>query len=87
MNYEYFTTYFPIQYQGVSGELPKYPLFESLTNDPVYLSEMKDAGERGWELVSIQPLLQGVSCSSLHGSFGYSITAGYFFFWKRQENN
>lgn len=86
MNYECFTTYFPIKYQSPATryEKPVFPLFESLSKDPVYLAEMKEAGERGWELVSVQPLLQGIYCDSAHASYGYSLTAGYFFFWKKQ---
>ena len=55
MNCEYFTTCFPIKYQKEMGTgllnrgmnyNPKSPIFESLSNDPVYLTETKEAGKK-----------------------------------------
>ncbi|MDE2394402.1 MAG: hypothetical protein KGM91_03105 [Burkholderiales bacterium] len=67
--------------------LPTTPNPGSLYNNPEYQKHMAAMGKAGWELVSVQPLLRGVSQydKSEHCSFGlgYSLTAGYYLFWKR----
>jgi hypothetical protein len=40
-------------------------------------------GQDGWELVSVRPLLLGVGQAIGYAGLGYSLTAGYYLFWKR----
>ena len=91
MRFEYSTTYFPVEYEssekGVwvfkSHALPHQPDETSLIESETYQEHMREMGNRGWDLVSVQPLLRGTSMLVGTAGFGYSLTAGYFFFWKR----
>jgi|GEM_PF-599875 len=97
MQYEYKTTFFPITYQvdtEMQGrwffkteKLLQKPLPESLMYSTEYEDFANEMGKKGWELVSVQPLLEGIYGhelgSNTSGGYGYSLTAGYFFFWKR----
>ena len=90
MKLEYRTTFFPVDYPVEKGskwllglqQLPHAPDEDSLIENPEYQKQMQMMGERGWELVSVQPLLEGIYMAEAP-SFAYSITAGYYFFWKR----
>jgi hypothetical protein len=44
---------------------------------------MNRLGSEGWELVNVQPLLKGVRDALGNSGMGYSLTAGYYLFWKR----
>jgi hypothetical protein len=45
---------------------------------------MAAMGRQGWELVTVQPLLKGIYAKgNAQVGFGYSLTAGYYFFWKK----
>ena len=91
----YHTTYFPVQYEernsareGETASLPEVdPLAESLLENPEYGEHLALMGNDGWELINVQPLLRGVHESDLNNNggygFGYSLTAGYFIFWKK----
>lgn len=97
--FEHTTTYVPVQYrvdqQGFwlfkrDSPLPRQPLAESLYQAPEYESQLSEMGALGWELVSVQALLRGVHHLT-QGQGGtvpasYSLTAGFYFFWKRQKN-
>ena len=94
--YYYHTTYFPVQYEqrsahreGHEEALPDIdPLAESLLENPDYAEHLALMGNDGWELASVQPLLRGVyeADSSTSGGygFGYSLTAGFYLFWKKE---
>lgn len=91
MRFEYLTTFVPIYYEieesGVwvfkEKEPPRKPLVESLTDNPAYAQHLNRLGNEGWELVSVQPLLKGVGKVWGPAAVGYSLTAGYYLFWKR----
>ncbi len=91
MRFEYHTTFAPVDYHKVESrgwifkeELPPYqPIIESLTINPAYEQHLESMGYEGWELVSVQPLLKGVWKASGYTGMGYSLTAGYYLFWKR----
>ena len=97
--YEHTTTYVPVQYrverQGFwlfkrDSPLPLQPLAESLCQAPEYESQLNEMGAQGWELVSVQSLLRGIHHIP-QGQGGtvavsYPLTAGFYFFWKRQKN-
>ena len=93
MKYKYYTSVFSVEYQKNMGKgfLDKYveydpcwPEWRSLPDDSKYKRHMDEMGESGWELVSVQPILRGVyNNTSSNISYGYSITAGYYFFWKK----
>jgi hypothetical protein len=92
---EHTVTYVPVCYpegdttDGVSfcEQLPAKPDPASLWTSLDYENHFRQMWQDGWDLVNVQPLLQGHS--PLSGSFntgssqGFSITAGYYFFWKR----
>lgn len=94
--YYYHTTFFPVQYEdrsatrsGHTTVLPDTdPLAESLIENPDYQEHLALMGNDGWELAQVQPLLRGVyeADSSTHGGYGYgyTLTAGYFLFWKKE---
>jgi hypothetical protein len=90
--FEYTVTYVPVRYrERQSGGLFKGPALQtepepaSLSQDASLERLFRQMGQEGWELVSVQPLLRGQYDTG--GGFpyglGYSITAGYYFFWKR----
>ena len=91
MRFEYLTTFVPVAYEKEeSGRWlfkevrpPRKPLIESLTDNPEYAHHMNRLGSEGWELVNAQPLLRGVWNAPGYGGIGYSLTAGYYLFWKR----
>ena len=89
--YQYETSYFPLAYyEHTKGEataepaLPTDPDPSSLYDNPKYIEELRIMGLRGWELVSVQPVLRGCYDYKMPGyGLGFSIVAGYLFFWKR----
>lgn len=94
--FEHTVTYVPVQYYEGEMEggiifkrpgLPVHPDPASLWNNPDFEQLFRKMGQGGWELVNVQPLLQGQyrAKGSLNRSYGigFSITAGYYFFWKR----
>ena len=91
MRFEYLTTFVPVAYQSVEKrvwvfketEPPRKPIVESLTDNPAYAEHLNRLGSAGWELVNVQPLLKGVREAMGYEGIGYSLTAGYYFFWKR----
>jgi hypothetical protein len=92
MRFEYRTTFVPVTYrkeeQGswvFKEEFPpQEPIVESLTNDPAYEQHLRRMGNEGWELVSAQSLLRGVVKTYVATpGMAYSLTAGYYLFWKR----
>lgn len=96
--YEHTITYIPVQYQRDADEgtlfkrkgLASTPDPASLTNNPNFDQLYRRMGQDGWELVSVQPLLQGVHerSTNMNQSYGlgFSITYGYYFFWKRSAS-
>ncbi len=94
--YYYHTTYFPVQYEersrvsdGTETALPDTePMAESLLENPEYGEHLALMGNDGWELVNVQPLLRGIHESDLNHNggygFGYSLTAGFYLFWKKE---
>ncbi|CAJ3469029.1 Uncharacterised protein [Burkholderia pseudomallei] len=95
MAFEYYTSFVPVTYDKEERGawifkkemLPVSPNPGSVYDDPVYQKHMSDMGRDGWELVSVQPLLRGLYQfqKDQHSGFGlgYSLTAGYYMFWKR----
>ena len=93
--FEHTITYIPIQYQTGPDEgslfkrkgLLASPDVASLTNNPNFDQLFRHMGQDNWELVCVQPLLQGVyeRSTNMNQSYGlgFSITVGYYFFWKR----
>lgn len=94
--FEYKTSFIPVAYEREKrglwifqqDALPISPAPGSLYADPQYQAHLNDMGKEGWELVSVQDLLRGVyqykEGSNKAFGLGYSLTAGYFLFWKRQ---
>ena len=92
----YHTTYFPVQYEerngfgdGAGTVYPETePLAESLLESSDYGEHLALMGNDGWELINVQPLLRGVHESDISASggygFGYSLTAGFYLFWKKE---
>jgi hypothetical protein len=91
MRFEYITTFVPMDYESVERGVwvfkeeqpPREPIVESLTDNPAYAQHLNRLGNEGWELVSAQPLLRSVWVEQTYGGAGYSLTAGYYLFWKR----
>jgi len=89
--YEYNVTYISVEYSGLS------PIPETIWNDEEFHVQLNEMGDEGWELVSTQPLLRGVAKEepgeiNINGgwgggkggvSYGVSLTAGYYLFWRR----
>ena len=87
--FEYHTSFAPVSYQNgesanfLGMDLPgplHTPNLDSLLHHEGYRRHLNELGSAGWELISAQPVLQGVQS----GYAGYSLTAGYFLFWKRE---
>jgi hypothetical protein len=97
--FEHTITYLPLQYQTSPDEgslfkrkgLLSSPDVASLTNNPNFDQLFRRMGQDGWELVCAQPLLQGVyeRSTNMNQSYGlgFSITVGYYFFWRRAISN
>ncbi len=91
MRFEYLTTFVPVFYQEEKEghflmkkiSLPRNPIIESLTANPGYEEQLNRLGSAGWELVNVQPLLKGVREAVGYEGLAYSLTAGYYLFWKR----
>jgi hypothetical protein len=91
MRFEYQTTFVHVAYKKEESGAwvfkeshpPRIPIVESLTRNPDYEQHLKQMGRDGWELVSVQPLLLGVTQIYASAGIGYSLTAGYYLFWKR----
>lgn len=95
--FEHTVTYIPVQYQLASteGAVFKHQMPQSepdpgsLPNDSNFDHLFRQMGQEGWELVSVQPLLRGQydRSTNINTSYGlgFSITAGYYFFWKRPK--
>jgi hypothetical protein len=96
MRFEYLTTFVSVDYESVERGVwvfkeeqpPCEPIVESLTDSPDYAQQMNRLGNEGWELVAAQPILRGITVQMGHGppgqfGYGYSLTAGYYLFWKR----
>jgi hypothetical protein len=94
---EHTFTYLPIQYREgkMEGTIFKNqgpqtdPDPASLRNHPDFERVFQEMGRDGWQLVGVQPLLQGQYrfSNNVNTSYGlgFSITAGYYFFWKRHS--
>jgi hypothetical protein len=91
MRFEYLTTFVSVDYESAERgvwlfkekQSPCEPIVESLADNPEYAQHLNRLGNEGWELVTAQPLLRGITVLMGQGSFGYPLTAGYFLFWKR----
>ena len=67
MRFQYQPSFFAIEYEregrGVwilkESQPPHTPDENSLIESPEYQQHMSKMGEEGWEMVSVQPLLQG----------------------------
>ena len=93
---EHTVTYVPVRYprgdtaDGIlykDAQISTQPDPASLWTSRDYENHFRYMWQDGWDLVNVQPLLQGHSLSrgAANRSYGYgfSITAGYYFFWKR----
>ena len=91
MRFEYLTTFVPVAYEKEESGAwlfkevrpPRRPIIESLTDNPGYAEHLNRLGNEGWELVNAQPLLKGVWKALGTAGIVYSLTAGYYLFWKR----
>jgi len=91
MRFEYLTTFVLMDYESADRGVwifkeelpPREPIVESLTDNLAYAQHLNRLGNEGWELVSVQPLLKGVWRGEGNSGLGYSLTAGYYLFWKR----
>lgn len=95
MSFEYTVTYLAVTYASETTGLifkkdaPQVePIPESLYDNAQYMQHLAEMGENEWELLSVQTLLRGMyhcqrDSDSGYG-FGYSLTAGYYLFWKRR---
>lgn len=88
--YEYKVTYYHVEYfiesrteERVVPYLPSDPNPESLTENEAYIIQLNDMASEGWELVNVVPLLR--SCYHEGRGYGYSLTAGYYHYWKRKK--
>lgn len=86
--YEYTTTFYPVMYYEVTkGEiieqpaLPFEPQPETLYQNPEFIAEINRLGRERWELVTVSPLLR--SCYDEKTGVSFSLTAGYYLFWRR----
>jgi len=93
VKYRYKTTFFPIEYAerwNQHDELltPKMAKIDSLIGNERYENMLEEMGEQGWELVSVQSVLRGEydydRISEGGYGYGYSLTDGYMFFWKKE---
>jgi hypothetical protein len=71
-----------------SKPMPANPDPDSLIDNREYESSLREMGDDGWELVSVQPLLRAShtvvnSPSTGQAGLSSSVTAGYYLFWKR----
>jgi hypothetical protein len=91
MRFEYLATFVPVAYEKeergawLFKEVRplRMPIIESLNDNPEYARHLNRLGDKGWELVNAQPLLKGVWRQDGYAGIGYSLTAGYYLFWKR----
>ncbi|MBP1681043.1 MAG: hypothetical protein H6Q35_1382 [Proteobacteria bacterium] len=95
MQYQYHTSFRPVTYEkeesGVwifkKERLPVSPNPASLYDNEQYKRHLSEMGEQGWELINVQPLLRGLYQYERDNKsgfgLGYSLTAGYYFFWKK----
>lgn len=95
--YEYETDFIPVTYEREERglwifkreALPVSPDPSSLCGNPEYIARMQEMGQNGWELIAVQPLLRGMYQYERDNNsgfgFGYSLTAGYYLFWKRES--
>lgn len=88
MRYEYNISYYALGYipehnpEIVTVDaLPTAPDPVTILNNTDHLAEMQILGEQGWELVTVVPTLRG--CYNEGAGYGYSLTAGYFLYWRR----
>jgi len=97
MKFEFMTTYFPLKYhdKDVLNTKQVYkaqtinPAPSSLCDNEEYNSFVSEMGNDGWELINVESVQKGVNVYTEHDSnntraFGYSLTAGFMFFWKRE---
>lgn len=89
--FEYQISYYNIAYFidekqpfMVGTGLPTDPNPGSFDYNTDYMEEITRFGSEGWELVSVQPLLRG--CYNDATGVSYSLTAGYYMFWKRLKS-
>lgn len=97
--FKYQTSFIPVSYEREQRgmwifkqeALPIAPDPASLYANRQYQEHMDEMGASGWELVSVQPLLRGVyqfkKDNQSGFGLGYSLTAGYYLFWKRNIAN
>lgn len=96
MKFEYTTSYVPVSYDADKAKrgrfketpMPSRPDPNSLLDSDEYKRLLRDMGNEGWELVTVQPVLRAshaVKNAFWYGGSGVSssVTAGYYFFWKR----
>jgi hypothetical protein len=82
--YESKITYLPVAYEEAKVS-PFDPIPNSLWKNENYKSRYEDLFADGWELVNVQPLLRAQYERRPQTSYGYNLTAGYYFFWKREK--
>lgn len=93
--YEYTQTFVPLPYKTVTSGMLMFksidettqPDVERYLGDPETLAVLNRHGREGWELVSVQQINRGreqIGNQNAQGwAFGYAITTGFLFFFKR----
>lgn len=95
-SFEYTTSYFPLPYEveqrGMLGRMvkgeayPEAPDPAAFIRNEKYQAHLGSMGADGWELVNVQTALRGVHVGLNKESglaVNYTVTAGYFLFWKK----
>lgn len=75
---------------GKEGEIPTYPDISGFLGSEEHQKQLNEMGSKGWELVSVQQVLRGMyqynAAADTSYGFGYSLTAGFMFFWKKTKD-
>lgn len=97
VTWEYQTTYFPLDYEThskgflifKSTPLPLHPHAAQFAASDKYQAHLKAMGDAGYELVTVQDVPRAVVVSEHKDKppIQYTVTAGFFFFWKRPKRS
>ncbi|KPB70289.1 DUF4177 domain-containing protein [Pseudomonas syringae pv. aptata] len=93
--FEYTQTFVPLPYKTVTSGVFMFkstdettqPDVERYLSDPETLAVLNRHGKEGWDLVSVQQINRGheqIGNQNAQGwAFGYAISTGFLFFFKR----
>ncbi len=93
--FEYTQTFAPLPYKTVTSGVLMFKSTDDTTepdmhgylNNPETLAVLNRHGREGWELVSVQQINRGHEQIGNHNpqgwAFGYAISTGFLFFFKR----